>query len=141
MVLANSTAPHRPMKLWIQWLCHQRLTKIRLKLFCHSYYQIHSKIQGILCLWVLFYKWIHIPLFGFNSELLIFLQNPINADEHYVLDFTLTIPLVVYESEPSSIIACALSSNQYLHLLEECVARVAANSESTSKFVPTNSFL
>ena len=42
---------------------------------------------------------------------------PSPPGEHYVLDAELSIPVAVYESEPSSIIACALSTSKYVREL------------------------
>ena len=41
------------------------------------------------------------------------------ASEHYLLEMELEIPVGVFESEPSSIIACALSCQKYRSELEK----------------------
>ena len=56
--------------------------------------------------------------------------SPLN--EHYYLDLELTIPAAVYESEPSSIIACALSSNKYKNELKK-IKQTPATAYPTGK--------
>ncbi len=60
-------------------------------------------------------------------------QNPINSDEHYVVASGVTIPLVVYESEPSSIISYALSSYQYMHSFDDIVVKNVTSSSEHAK--------
>ena len=50
---------------------------------------------------------------------------PSPPGEHYVLDAELSIPVGVYESEPSSIIACALSTSKYARELASIQRRRA----------------
>ncbi|XP_065212151.1 putative 1-phosphatidylinositol 3-phosphate 5-kinase isoform X2 [Planococcus citri] len=61
------------------------------------------------------------------------LSNPINTDEHYLLNVTCTIPIVVYETEPSSIIACALATFQYQNLLDEINKSTSVGTEQSNK--------
>ncbi|XP_003403346.2 1-phosphatidylinositol 3-phosphate 5-kinase [Bombus terrestris] len=45
--------------------------------------------------------------------------NPLGTLEHHLLPLGSVVPIVVYESEPSSIIAYALDSHDYKHVLQE----------------------
>ncbi|XP_076640045.1 1-phosphatidylinositol 3-phosphate 5-kinase fab1 [Colletes latitarsis] len=47
------------------------------------------------------------------------IPNPLGSLEHHLLPFGSVVPIVVYESEPSSIIAHALDSYDYKHALHE----------------------
>lgn len=47
------------------------------------------------------------------------ISNPLAALEHHLLPLGSVVPIVVYESEPSSIIAYALDSHDYKHALAE----------------------
>ncbi|XP_012235504.1 putative 1-phosphatidylinositol 3-phosphate 5-kinase [Linepithema humile] len=47
------------------------------------------------------------------------ISNPLGPLEHYLLPLGSVVPIVVYESEPSSIIAYALDSHDYKHALQE----------------------
>ncbi|XP_020286766.1 1-phosphatidylinositol 3-phosphate 5-kinase isoform X2 [Pseudomyrmex gracilis] len=47
------------------------------------------------------------------------ITNPLGPLEHYLLPLGSVVPIVVYESEPSSIIAYALDSHDYKHALQE----------------------
>ncbi|XP_032663167.1 1-phosphatidylinositol 3-phosphate 5-kinase isoform X1 [Odontomachus brunneus] len=47
------------------------------------------------------------------------ITNPLGSLEHYLLPLGSVVPIVVYESEPSSIIAYALDSHDYKHALQE----------------------
>jgi hypothetical protein len=50
-----------------------------------------------------------------------------------------SVPVVVYENEPSSIIAYALSSPEYQHSLDDMLARrLAANEQATPRYVFVN---
>jgi hypothetical protein len=50
-----------------------------------------------------------------------------------------SVPVVVYENEPSSIIAYALSSQEYQRSLDDMlVRRLAANEQATSRYVFLN---
>ena len=57
---------------------------------------------------------------------------PSPPGEHYVLDAELSIPVGVYESEPSSIIACALSTSKYARELANIQRRRACYEVHTS---------
>ncbi|XP_033208545.1 putative 1-phosphatidylinositol 3-phosphate 5-kinase [Belonocnema kinseyi] len=47
------------------------------------------------------------------------IPNPLGTLEHHLLPLGSVVPIVVYESEPSSIIAYALDSHDYKHALQE----------------------
>ncbi|OXU27408.1 hypothetical protein TSAR_004798 [Trichomalopsis sarcophagae] len=47
------------------------------------------------------------------------IPNPLGPLEHHLLPLGSVVPIVVYESEPSSIIAYALDSHDYKHALQE----------------------
>ncbi|KZC09496.1 Putative 1-phosphatidylinositol 3-phosphate 5-kinase [Dufourea novaeangliae] len=47
------------------------------------------------------------------------IPNPLGSLEHHLLPLGSVVPIVVYESEPSSIIAYALDSHDYKHALHE----------------------
>ncbi|KAL0116123.1 hypothetical protein PUN28_011173 [Cardiocondyla obscurior] len=47
------------------------------------------------------------------------ISNPLGPSEHYLLPLGSVVPIVVYESELSSIIAYALDSHDYKHALQE----------------------
>ncbi|XP_017877426.1 1-phosphatidylinositol 3-phosphate 5-kinase isoform X2 [Ceratina calcarata] len=47
------------------------------------------------------------------------ISNPLGTLEHHLLPLGSVVPIVVYESEPSSIIAYALDSHDYKHALHE----------------------
>ncbi|XP_066582542.1 1-phosphatidylinositol 3-phosphate 5-kinase isoform X2 [Prorops nasuta] len=47
------------------------------------------------------------------------ISNPLASTEHYLLPIGSVVQLVVYESEPSSIIAYAMDSHDYKHALQE----------------------
>ncbi|XP_024937173.1 1-phosphatidylinositol 3-phosphate 5-kinase isoform X2 [Cephus cinctus] len=47
------------------------------------------------------------------------IQNPLGPLEHHLLPLGSVVPIVVYELEPSSIIAYALDSHDYKHALQE----------------------
>lgn len=61
------------------------------------------------------------------------LFNPINTEEHYLLGRSCSIPIVVYESEPSSVISYALSTHYYQSALENIVKGTSVSSEQTYK--------
>lgn len=47
------------------------------------------------------------------------ISNPLGSLEHHLLPLGSVVPIVIYESEPSSIIAYALDSHDYKHALQE----------------------
>ncbi|KYM87614.1 1-phosphatidylinositol-3-phosphate 5-kinase [Atta colombica] len=57
------------------------------------------------------------------------ISNPLGSLEHYLLPLGSVVPIVVYESELSSIIAYALDSHDYKHTLQELL-RSTKGSES-----------
>lgn len=60
--------------------------------------------------------------------LLFILQLPFSSQEHYILGGTLAA-IVVYETEPSSIIAYALNSYDYKRSLDELIAKKTQSTE------------
>lgn len=56
-----------------------------------------------------------LPSISTNNAIL----NPLGIMEHHLLPLGSVVPIVVYESEPSSIIAYALDSHDYKHALQE----------------------
>ena len=54
-------------------------------------------------------------------------QIPFPADEHYLLPACQKVPVVVYDQEPSSVIAYALSSQDYEISLQQLRAQVSAD--------------
>ncbi|RLU26367.1 hypothetical protein DMN91_000161 [Ooceraea biroi] len=59
------------------------------------------------------------------------IPNPLGPLEHYLLPLGSVVPVVVYESEPSSIIAYALDSHDYKHALQELL-RTTKGSDSNA---------
>ncbi|RZB49897.1 1-phosphatidylinositol 3-phosphate 5-kinase [Asbolus verrucosus] len=65
-----------------------------------------------------------------SSTALTLIPNPFNAQDHYTLPTGVSVPIVVYESEPSSIIAYALNSYDYKKSFEELIMK-KINAEQT----------
>ncbi|KAF5299848.1 hypothetical protein FQA39_LY11385 [Lamprigera yunnana] len=59
------------------------------------------------------------------------LQPPFGQQEHYTLPVGVTVPIVVYETEPSSIIAYALNSFEYKKSLDEIVGKWPQSTEQS----------
>ncbi|XP_023318163.1 1-phosphatidylinositol 3-phosphate 5-kinase isoform X2 [Trichogramma pretiosum] len=59
------------------------------------------------------------------------ITNPLGTSEHHLLPLGSVVPIIVYESEPSSIIAYALDSHDYKHTLQEQL-RLSRGSDSNS---------
>nr|CAI5827442.1 unnamed protein product [Callosobruchus analis] len=62
-----------------------------------------------------------------NSTLI---PSPFNCQEHYILPES-SIPIVVYENEPSSIVSYTLSSTEYKKSFEELVAKKNQNNDQS----------
>ncbi|XP_034942912.1 1-phosphatidylinositol 3-phosphate 5-kinase [Chelonus insularis] len=60
------------------------------------------------------------------------ISNPLGALEHHLLPLGSVVPVVVYESEPSSIIAYALDSHDYKHALQEIIRTTKAADQNSS---------
>jgi len=58
-------------------------------------------------------------------------QIPFPADEHHLLPACQKVPVVVYDQEPSSVIAYALSSQDYEVSLQQLRAQVSADASSS----------
>lgn len=58
-------------------------------------------------------------------------QSPFKSQEHYTLPIGVLAPMVVYETEPSSIIAYALNSQDYRHSLEEVIDKKSQSLEQS----------
>lgn len=62
-----------------------------------------------------------------------YFQMPFSSQEHYTLPAGVYMPVVVYENEPSSIVAYALNSFDYKRALEDMIAkRSQTNDQSPS---------
>lgn len=63
-----------------------------------------------------------VPIIGsfLSGQMPLLIQNPFDATEHHLLPKQCRVPLVVYDHEPSSIIAYALSSQDYSVKLQDC---------------------
>ncbi|GJQ83295.1 putative translation initiation factor IF-2, N-terminal region [Trypoxylus dichotomus] len=59
------------------------------------------------------------------------IPHPFNIQEHYTLPTGVYFPIVVFESEPSSVIAYALNSFDYKRALEELTCKKSASNEQT----------
>ncbi|XP_023718004.1 1-phosphatidylinositol 3-phosphate 5-kinase isoform X3 [Cryptotermes secundus] len=60
------------------------------------------------------------------------IQSPLSPQEHHLALTGCSVPVVVYENEPSSIIAYALSSPEYQRSLDDMLARrLTANEQAT----------
>ncbi|XP_067015555.2 1-phosphatidylinositol 3-phosphate 5-kinase [Anabrus simplex] len=60
------------------------------------------------------------------------IQSPLSPQEHHLAPGGYSVPVVVYETEPSSIIAYALSSQEYRRSLEELrTKRISASEQPT----------
>ena len=62
---------------------------------------------------------------------MLLLQSPLSPQEHHLASSGCSVPVVVYENEPSSIIAYALSSQEYQRGLDEILTKKNASSEQT----------
>ncbi|KAG8034945.1 hypothetical protein G9C98_008021, partial [Cotesia typhae] len=62
------------------------------------------------------------------------ISNPLSALEHHLLPLGSVVPVVVYESEPSSIIAYALDSHDYKHALQEIIRTTKVGEQSSTQF-------
>lgn len=60
------------------------------------------------------------------------MQQPFNQQEHYTLPTGINVPIVVYENEPSSIVAYALNSYDYKKSLDEITGKKVNNEPSPS---------
>ncbi|KAK0158635.1 hypothetical protein PV328_009612 [Microctonus aethiopoides] len=60
------------------------------------------------------------------------ISNPLGSFEHHLLPLGSSMPIVVYESEPSSIIAYALDSHDYKHALQEILRSTKAPDQNSS---------
>lgn len=58
-------------------------------------------------------------------------QSPFSPQEHYILS-NITFPLIVYESEPISIVAHALNSFDYKKSFEDFLGKQCQNSDTPS---------
>ncbi|XP_044581623.1 putative 1-phosphatidylinositol 3-phosphate 5-kinase isoform X2 [Cotesia glomerata] len=63
------------------------------------------------------------------------ISNPLSALEHHLLPLGSVVPVVVYESEPSSIIAYALDSHDYKHALQEIIRTTKVGDQSSSPLI------
>ncbi|KAL5017949.1 hypothetical protein ScPMuIL_003671 [Solemya velum] len=63
-----------------------------------------------------------VPIIGsfLSGQMPFLIQNPFDATEHHLLPKQCRVPLVVYDHEPSSIIAYSLSSHDYSVKLQDC---------------------
>jgi 1-phosphatidylinositol-3-phosphate 5-kinase len=69
-----------------------------------------------------------------------YLQSPLSIQEHHLSLTGCSVPVVVYENEPSSIIAYALSSQEYQRSLDDMLAkRTAVNEQATPRYFLLNS--
>ncbi|XP_008558177.1 1-phosphatidylinositol 3-phosphate 5-kinase isoform X2 [Microplitis demolitor] len=59
------------------------------------------------------------------------IYNPLGVLEHHLLPLGSVVPIVVYESEPSSIIAYALDSHDYKHALQEIIRTTKIPTDQT----------
>ncbi|KAK4877008.1 hypothetical protein RN001_009514 [Aquatica leii] len=59
------------------------------------------------------------------------MQHPFNQQEHYTLPTGVSVPIVVYETEPSSIVAYALNSYDYKRSLDEIAGRKPQSAEQS----------
>ncbi|EFA00380.1 1-phosphatidylinositol 3-phosphate 5-kinase [Tribolium castaneum] len=64
-----------------------------------------------------------------SSSALTLIPNPFNPQDHYTLPTGVSVPIIVYESEPSSIIAYALNSYDYKKSFEDLTKK--SNTEQT----------
>ncbi|XP_069701423.1 1-phosphatidylinositol 3-phosphate 5-kinase isoform X2 [Periplaneta americana] len=60
------------------------------------------------------------------------IQSPLSPQEHHLAPTGCSVPVVVYENEPSSIIAYALSSQEYQRKLDEMLTKRLSNSEQAT---------
>lgn len=67
-------------------------------------------------------------LYGFF--VIIHFQNPFASQEHYISTES-SIPIVVYENEPTSIVAFTLNSAEYKRSLEEMAMKRGQSSEQS----------
>jgi 1-phosphatidylinositol-3-phosphate 5-kinase len=68
-----------------------------------------------------------------------YLQSPLSPQEHHLVPTGCSVPVVVYENEPSSIIAYALSSQEYQRSLDDILAkRLTSNEQATPRYFLLN---
>jgi 1-phosphatidylinositol-3-phosphate 5-kinase len=69
-----------------------------------------------------------------------YLQSPLSPQEHHLVPTGgCSVPVVVYENEPSSIIAYALSSQEYQRSLDDMLAkRLTTNEQATPRYLFCN---
>lgn len=61
-----------------------------------------------------------------------YFQSPLSPQEHHFFPTGCSVPVIVYENEPSSIIAYALSSQEYQRSLDDILAKRLTTYEQTS---------
>ena len=59
-------------------------------------------------------------------------QSPLSPQEHHLTPNGCFVPVILYENEPSSLIAYALSSQEYQHSLDEMLAKRSNTNEHTT---------
>ncbi|KAJ3663453.1 hypothetical protein Zmor_007712 [Zophobas morio] len=74
-----------------------------------------------------------------SSTALTLIPNPFNTQDHYTLPTGVSVPIVVYESEPSSIIAYSLNSCDYKKSFDELTARKPSAEQTPSPVVKRRS--
>ena len=63
-------------------------------------------------------------------------QSPLSPQEHHLAPNGCSVPVILYENEPSSLIAYALSSQEYQHSLDDMLAKkTSANEYSTPRYI------
>jgi 1-phosphatidylinositol-3-phosphate 5-kinase len=72
---------------------------------------------------------------GVRSEL----QSPFSTQDHYTLPTGVSVPIVVYEGEPSSIVAYSLNSYDYKKSFEEITSKKNAAEQTPSPVVKRKS--
>jgi len=59
-------------------------------------------------------------------------QSPLSPQEHHLTPNGCYVPVILYENEPSSLIAYALSSQEYQHSLDDMLAKRSSTNEHTT---------
>jgi len=59
-------------------------------------------------------------------------QSPLSPQEHHLTPNGCSVPVILYENEPSSLIAYALSSQEYHHSLDDMLAKKTSTNEHTT---------
>jgi hypothetical protein len=90
-----------------------------------------------MCLSVMLYA--HCLLCSSCNSMFHYSQSPLSPQEHHLAPNGCFVPVILYENEPSSLIAYALSSQEYQHSLDDMLAKRTSTTEhATPRYVSIN---